>query len=74
VTARRANVPHGDIEVAVQGGMIAAMDCDDIRRATGMRLRALDAALAELSQAGFIVASESGTLCIVALSSAWRRT
>jgi hypothetical protein len=43
-------------------------------RATGLHRSALDAALTELSQAGFIVTAESGPLSLVALSSAWRRT
>lgn len=63
-----------EAEVAEQGGPFAAMDCDDIQRATGMRRPAIIAALNELAAAGFIVASESGGFCIVALSSAWRRT
>jgi hypothetical protein len=63
-----------EVEVAEQGGLIAAMDTDDACAATGMRRPALVAALDQLAAAGFIVASMIGKLCIVALSSAWRRT
>jgi hypothetical protein len=63
-----------DIEIASQGGLLAAMNTDDICAASGLGKRALLAALNELSRAGFIVTSMIGKLCIVALSSAWRRT
>jgi DNA-binding transcriptional regulator PaaX len=71
--ATRALLMLIEVEVAEQGGMIAAMNTDDICAATGMRRPALVAALTELSAAGFIVTSTIGRFCIVALSTAWRR-
>jgi len=63
-----------EIEVQVQGGMLAAMLVDDLVAATGMRRSALDAALDQLAAAGFVNIAERGKLFVVALSPAWRRT
>jgi hypothetical protein len=62
-----------EIEVASAGGMLAAMNTDDICAATGMRRPALLAALDQLSAAGFIVFSMSEQFCLVAPSMEWRR-
>jgi hypothetical protein len=61
-----------EVELAEQGGLIAAMDCDDICAAAGMHRPGLDAALDQLAAAGFIFSSTIGRLCIVAPSSRWR--
>lgn len=61
-----------EVEVAEQGGLCAAMTVDDLVAATGMQRRALEAALTELSEAGFVVTGTVGRLCVVALSSRWR--
>jgi hypothetical protein len=63
-----------EVEVADQGGLIAPVDCDDACAATGLHRSAFIAALTKLSAAGFIVTSMIGKLCIVAASTAWRRT
>jgi hypothetical protein len=58
--AAKALLLEIEIEIAEQGGMIAAMNTDDICAASGLRKRALVAALNELSTAGFIVISMCG--------------
>jgi hypothetical protein len=63
-----------EAEIADQGGLIAAVDLDGACAASGMRRPALVAALDQLAEAGFIVASMRGRLCIVAPSTTWRRT
>lgn len=65
-----------DIEIANQGGMIASIDLNAACEATGMDRPALEAALGELSQAGFIITAADprggGSAVLVALSSRWR--
>jgi hypothetical protein len=61
-----------EAEIASQRGMLATIDTDDARAATGMSRPALVAALDELETRGFIFANMSGRLCTVAPSSRWR--
>ncbi|SIN97239.1 hypothetical protein SAMN05443247_01097 [Bradyrhizobium erythrophlei] len=64
-----------EVDIADQGGMLATIDLDAACAASGLRKRALVAALNQLEAAGFIIIiSRNGKSCLIALSSAWRQT
>jgi hypothetical protein len=61
-----------EIEIAEQGGAIAAIDIDAACAASRMRRSDFVAALDQLAAAGFVVASMSDRFVTVAPSTRWR--